>query len=41
MKMWREWVEEHWAGLGVGVSVASALTISILLSVAFNVFATR
>ena len=37
----REWAEEHWVGVGLAVSIAGALTISLILAVAFNVITTR
>ena len=41
MRFWREWVEEHWAGVGLAVSLAGALTVAVILALAFNVIATR
>jgi len=41
MDAWREWAEKHWAGLGMAVSIAGALTVSIILALAFNVIVTR
>ena len=41
MKIWREWAEEHWAGVGTGLSIGAALTIAVILAVAFNVVTTR
>jgi len=41
VRFWREWVEEHWAGVGLAVSLAGALTVAVILALAFNVIATR
>ena len=41
MRVCREWAEEHWAGVGLAVSIAGALTISLMLAVVFNVVTTR
>lgn len=38
---WRGWAEEHWAGVWMGMSIAGALTLSIVLAIAFNVITTR
>jgi hypothetical protein len=37
----REWAEEHWAGVAVTVSIASAIAVSAILIVCFNVLMTR
>lgn len=36
-----EWVEEHWAAVGMVASTTAALTLSVILAVAFNATATR
>lgn len=36
-----EWADENWEAVGVAVSIAGALTLAIILLVAFNVVATR
>jgi hypothetical protein len=36
-----EWADENWEAVGVVVSIAGALTLAVILLVAFNVVATR
>ena len=41
MRHFHEWLEDHWAGVGVTVSIASALTLAVIIAVVFNVVVTR
>ena len=37
----RDWIEDHWATVGLVASISGALTFSVILAFLFNVFATR
>jgi hypothetical protein len=39
--IWRDWAEEHWAGVATVVSIGGALAIAVVLALAFNVITTR
>jgi ABC-type arginine transport system permease subunit len=41
MRFLLDWAEEHWAGLGVTVSITCALVLAVVIAIAFNVVATR
>ncbi len=41
MRTLRDWAEDHWAGLGVTISIAGALTLAVVIAVVFNVVATH
>ena len=41
MRIVREWAEEYWAEVGVTLLIASALAVSVVLAIAFNVIVTR
>ena len=37
----RDWAEDHWAGVGVVVFIAGALTLSVIIALGFNIIASR
>jgi hypothetical protein len=39
--IWRDWAEEHWAGVATAVSITGALALAVVLALAFNVITTR
>ena len=41
MSVWRDWIEEHWAGLGTVASIVGALAVAAILALAFNVITTH
>ena len=41
MRILLDWAEEHWAGVGVTVSITCALVLAVVIAVAFNVVVTR
>ena len=40
MRVLRDWAEEHWAEVGVTVFIVTALAISVVIAVGYNVFVT-
>ena len=41
METLREWLEEHWAAVGVIASITGAVMLSLILALTYNVVATR
>jgi hypothetical protein len=41
VKTWRDWAEEHWAGVATALSIGAALTLAAILALGFNVVTTR
>ena len=41
MGTWRDWAEEHWAGLATAASICAAVTMATILALTFTVVTTR